>query len=371
MRELKVLYITLRADHGGGPKHLLDLLSGLDLSISAFVACPAEPPYHRLFTDKVGESRVLEVPHRKFSLRKLLELCRFCVVNGIDIIHSHGKGAGIYSRLVGLLTARIVVHTYHGIHVNGMPWLPRVFYQTIEATLGIITNAAVAVSETEARVALSQRFINRSRLHVIFNGVAEDPAMRRETPTRSTKVISTVTRFDYAKNPDLLLSVIFSLKDNPEWRFVIIGDGDGRVALQREIAEASLSDRVNFTGFVDNPRQLIAESTFYLSTSRWEGLPLSVLEAMSLGIPPVLTRVTGNLDCISDGVSGIFYSEHNPQEAINKILNLGNNPEAYTAMSKAARLEVKNRFSVHSMTEQTLKLYHDVACTKGQQSDNP
>jgi hypothetical protein len=80
------------------------------------VACPEEPPYYARFVSLVGAGNVYTIPHRQFSVKSVAVLRRAVRDRGIDIIHSHGLGAGLYGRLLACLSGKPSVHTYHGFH---------------------------------------------------------------------------------------------------------------------------------------------------------------------------------------------------------------------------------------------------------------
>src|SRR5215469_11131642 len=99
---MRVLMISLRSDHGGGPRHIELLLKYLSHGIEAHVACPNDPPYGERLRTLCG-GRAFELPHRRFKLRAALQLARYTTRAGINIIHTHGKGASVYGRLVSAL----------------------------------------------------------------------------------------------------------------------------------------------------------------------------------------------------------------------------------------------------------------------------
>lgn len=95
-----IIYVTARADYGGGPEHVLTLVKGLRSRYRLFIACPKDRPYCDLYESLLEPGKMFEIPHRRFSIIKLLQLAFFIRSRGIGIVHSHGKGAGIYSRLL-------------------------------------------------------------------------------------------------------------------------------------------------------------------------------------------------------------------------------------------------------------------------------
>jgi len=104
-----ILIITSRADFGGGPEHIFQLINQLINGYNFFIACPKDFPYYERYSQLVGEDNIFEIPHRKINVFSILKLSSFIGKNKIDLIHSHGKGAGIYSRLLFFLTGKPIV----------------------------------------------------------------------------------------------------------------------------------------------------------------------------------------------------------------------------------------------------------------------
>ena len=92
---MKILFITLRADYGGEPKHVDLLINNLSSEIEIFLACPEDKLYYDLWNKSKKVKDIFALPHRKFSIKKLLELNKFVKDNDIKIIYSRSKGAGI------------------------------------------------------------------------------------------------------------------------------------------------------------------------------------------------------------------------------------------------------------------------------------
>ena len=97
---LRVLHITSRSDFGGGPEHLYQQILLQKSEINLFVAAPKQYPYFNKFRDITGEKNICRIDDRSFSIFDLIKLKNFVRKNKINLIHSHGKGAGLYSRLL-------------------------------------------------------------------------------------------------------------------------------------------------------------------------------------------------------------------------------------------------------------------------------
>ena len=170
-----ILQITLRADIGGGPEHLYRLVKGFLPNINCFIAAPNDEPYYNLFKEIVGENNLIEIPHRKFELSSLFLLRNVVKNKSISIIHSHGKGAGIYSRLLGILTRKKVIHTFHGFHIGNYNSVQKKLYILLEKLLSKFTDKIITVSEGEKQEILDAGICNSRKIVVITNGVEIQP----------------------------------------------------------------------------------------------------------------------------------------------------------------------------------------------------
>lgn len=361
---MKILFITLRADHGGGPKHVDLLINNLSNDIEAYLACPQDKPYYYLWSESKRVKGMFALPHRKFSIRKLLELNNFIKNNNIEIIHSHGKGAGIYSRVLKILNPGLkVIHTLHGVHMGEYGFFKKKVYIFLERFLALITDKFINVSNSEKNICLHYKLFKKNKSEIIYNGIK---ALLREDNSRKKfnlygkKVVTTISRFDYAKNMALAYEIAKNFKDGADIIFLWLGDGGDRVKFE----SMAKKDGVNiiFTGFTNEIAAYLSATDIYLSTSRWEGLPYALIEAQSLGIPIVATNVVGNNEVVENGKSGFLFE--NMQQACQDIEILLNDEKVYSRMQKGALLNFKDKFEIDVMVCKIEKIYKKVLQNK-------
>jgi glycosyltransferase involved in cell wall biosynthesis len=291
---------------------MLSLAAGCLGAYEFYFALPAGGVFFDKAINLVGQDRVFEIPHRRLELPALLKILRICNARGIDVVHSHGKGAGIYARALHLLSGVKAIHTLHGIHDGAYGRFGRFFYRMYEKCGLFFTNALICVSPSEFQQFISMVGDNK-KIHTILNGT--EPYEGELASPRSNKIVI-VARFTYQKNIDEVLDIAEAM---PEHCFEIFGDGEDFLRIQRALDSRAIGNVV-LHGAVTNVRDVIADASVFLSTARWEGLPLAPLEAMSVGVPVVASFVPGNKDAVIDGESGFLYPLGDIGDAKEKIL---------------------------------------------------
>lgn len=326
----KVLYITARSDFGGGPKHVHELVESIE-NVECYIVSPKTEPYYSIYK-KIAKSHI-EIAHRRFSIFKLAEILLFCKLNSISIIHSHGRGAGIYSRLLGLFGFK-VVHTFHGVHKPKSMKENLVLF--IESILKHVTDTFISVSETEKINALNLGLANRSNIVVINNGIDLSSINTKER--NSTKVLGTLTRFDPHKNNMELLSF---LKGLGEYELIIGGDGEQKDEIQNFIRKNNLDDRVKLVGFVENKEEFFNRIDIFVSASLGEGLPYAILEAMAYKKKIVASDVTGHRDLLTT----------------NDLYELGNFQSFKDKISRKRTSYDMSKFDINYMSKKIFETY--------------
>ncbi|MFC6999323.1 glycosyltransferase [Rufibacter roseus] len=358
MAPKKILLLTVRADHGGGPKHLDILLNYLSESFSLFVACPKDKPFFQIWQTNPAVKAMIEVPHRKFTLSALFKLRQFIIDQEIEIVHSHGKGAGVYSRLLkATLPSLKVLHTFHGVHVQEYGVLSKAMYTFYEKLVKPLTNKFINVSEGEKNACLALGLLDQKRQVTVYNGIPAAPALKAPTSRLNQKfVIISISRFDYQKNMGLQYEIAKAMAPFQHVQFWWVGDGPEKEFLERKAKEENLNN-ITFLGFQNNPGQFLQEAQVYLSTSRWEGLPLALLEAASYGLPIVATNVTGNNEVVEHEVNGFLFNEDALTSVTDYLLQLESDSDLYKKMSLSSLEIFEQKFTTNTMIQKTEKVY--------------
>jgi len=371
MAPLRILELIVSTGFGGGPTHVLELVRHLPRpEFAATVAGPAGGPYGGLFV----ESGVpfVDIRTDRLAIRPFLEVLRLIRRDGIDLVHSHGKGAGLYGRLAARRAGIPAIHTFHGIHHADYPAGLGRAYLGLERGLARITQAIVHVSESQALEAAGLGLAPAERSHVIVNGIdaarVAGAAMTREAARQALQlepealVIGTVARFDPVKALDTLLRAFAIVAAaQPDARMVLLGDGPEASRLRSLAAALGIESRVRFPGFIAGASRLLPAFDLYGSASRKEGLPLALLEAMACGLPVVATRVPGHMDVVEQGVTGLLVAPDDPYALGRALRDLMAEPAGRKAMGQGGRQRVQHRFAASRMAAETAGLYRSVA----------
>lgn len=320
---LRVLHVSGRSDHGGGPEHILQVIGAALPGIDHHIACPDDGVYWGRFSNLLGAERMCPIPQRSISGRAFWRLRSFARANDIGVIHSHGTCAGAYSRILGLSLGIPVVHTFHGVPVTNS--LKHGVYNLAERLLGRLTHCGVAVSAGEADLVHARWRHYRGKLAVVPNGIdlgGEAPAWAPWPVDGPLRIVS-FTRRNHQKHPELLAEIarVLHLLGVP-FRIDAFGENLDCPTLTAEARRRGVVDRLNFHASTDAPARVLAGAHIYLSTSRWEGMPLAVLEAWRSGLVVVASDVVGNRDLVRDGHSGRLFSAGNGRQAARIIRDL-------------------------------------------------
>lgn len=268
-------------------------------------------------------------------------------IDDIDIIHLHSSKAGFLGRIVSFLLGKSsrTIYTPHAISFLRLDVSPkkRKIFIWMERFASFFGGKIVACSQSEKEAIEEQGIKN---VTFINNGIKPLKIEKKENISNKITIIS-VGRLSIQKNPKLFNDVALEFIDNPDIQFIWCGDGE----LKSELT----SPNIKCTGWIERKKleNYLANADIYLSTSLWEGLPLSVLEAMSIGLPVVLSDCVGNRDLVED--NGFLYSRKN--EACNILKDLIKNNKKIIFYGDKSKKIFLRKFELKLMQKQYYFLY--------------
>ncbi|WP_256988834.1 glycosyltransferase [Bacillus sp. EB106-08-02-XG196] len=374
-RKINILYILGTTTVGGGPNHVYTLLSNLDKKYKAVLVCPNDGPFFEKF-NHLNNVRVKEINIRKVKLVNFIALLRLIKEEKIHLIHSHGKGAGLYSRVVGIIKGKKVVHTFHGIHYHkDQSTLYKVLYLSYEIIMSFFTNYFINVSQSEKLLAEKLKIllpINKSK--VIFNAVDIEELRNQSKISMNNAIYENIKKlkeenyllygmvanFYFAKGHEFLIQSLSLLDPDLKIKLILIGDGplmDEMVELAKKL---NVENRVLFLGSQDGIYNYLTKIDVFVLCSRWEGMPISLIEAMYAGKPIIGTNVVGIKEIVRHMENGLLVESESPTAIANAINLMYSNDEQRKTFGKNSVMVAESTFSLRKMIDEVEEIYDEL-----------
>lgn len=328
MRKKKVLHLLFSDSYSGAEKVVCTIIENMKNNYD-MIYCSKKGPIEETLKKKnisynlVNNFTYSEIKH---------------IINDFnpDIIHAHDYRCAFYASLCKN-NRKLIIH----IH-NNNPWLKTISIKSFVFLLSIIkSNNVLLVSQSILdEYIFKKRLINKSI--IINNPLSRIDIISKKSNDKAIKCydICCVARLSLAKNPERFLKIIQMVSKNNKIKVVWVGDGELKSSIVLKSKEMGLDKIISFVGFTENPYQYLSNSKIFLLTSDWEGFGLSAFEALSLGLPSVVSNV-GGLKKIVDESCGKLCDPDNIRSYSDEIEKLLNDSSYYKEKSKFAILKSK------------------------------
>ncbi len=306
------------------------------------------------------------------DLVALLDLKRRLERIAPHVVHTHSSKAGILGRAAALLArVPIIVHTVHGWGFTPLQSAPkRAFFVGLERLGAFGTSQLIAVSAANAEEGARRRIAPHAAFRVIHSGIkiaryADGPArgaLRRELGIDdATPLAGMVACLKPQKAPLDYVEVARRVRESlPEAHFFLAGDGEQRAAVESAIDRHDLAGSFHLLGWRDDTEQLLADADVVVLSSRHEGLPRVIPEAMATGRPVVVTAVDGSPEAVEEGVTGHLVAPGDLETLAERLGSLLADPERARAMGRAAQARV-GPWDIDTMVRDQEALYRELA----------
>jgi glycosyltransferase involved in cell wall biosynthesis len=265
------------------------------------------------FANLPSQIHVLSLGKQKgFSLRFVHVLNKCLKKIKPDVINTHGERTLIYLLLTRVGKKAKIVHTI----TSDANYRRKSFTAFIRFWIQIKKSNIHIVGITQSIAENAKTIYRTSYVTNIDNGIVHPNDDLFSIKKKYTFIYCGA--FEDVKRCDLLINA-FSCLSIKEATLLMVGDGQNRSMIEALIQKNKLENRVFLTGNVSNPMPFYAQSEFFVLTSRTEGLPISLLEAMSLGLIPIVPNVGGIPDAVKDGKSGFLFDKNSSPEFIARL----------------------------------------------------
>lgn len=364
-RRIRVCHVSMTLRTGGLERLLVDIgrHCNADRFDCAFLAFESlGPPADDLRELGYTVSRISRQDHGRLAF--LNGLRRHLQDGQFDVVHTHNTLPHFYAsaaaRLAGI---PVIVNSQHG-RGCGNSWKARCQFRLANRW----TDCVVGVSEDAARLCRKDDPRSAGRTMAIWNGIDVDRFDFRGPA--SAPVAVSVARLSHEKDFATLLRAVWILvKEHPDFRLKIAGDGAERADLEQLARDLRLEQNVEFLGEQRDIPALLSQAAFFVSSSTTEGISLTILEAMASGLPVITTNVGGNPEIVVDGGTGRLVNPRSPDELALAMRQMLADREVWPVMGQLGRQRVEKHFSIRTTVRQYEDLYLDLLRQHGTLTD--
>jgi len=364
---LGVLYLLETGGPGGAERMLLDLAENVGPGWQAVVGV-MKAGWLRSHATSAGLPCVTVSGNGCGDLGVLQRLVEIIETHEIAVIHAHEFYMSMIGTLVSRATGIPLVVTVHGKSYYPDKRRRRAACRMMAAGAA----ALVTVSEDLCRFFCQTTGTPLARVRVIYNGInlRGGSAARRNNVEllesagipREAKIVGAVGNLYPVKGHlDLIRATRTILKHLPTTHVVILGRGTLHDALVAEAEALGIRDRIHLLGYREDVKEWLGAMDVFTMPSLSEGLPLSLLEAMAAGVPPVVTKVGGMPEVVQDSVTGFIVPPGNVEALADRLSFLLGNPSLATKMGVASRERILDQFTMDRMAAEYRAVYRQAA----------
>jgi len=289
--------------------------------------------------------------------------------NHYEFIHCHTPIGSVIGRVAAHFTHTKVVYTAHGFHFfKGAPLKNWLLYYPVEKFLSRWTDVLITINQEDYQRA--QKSFHTKRTEYVpgvgvelekYNCVAISKEEKRKELfiNKNDFVLISVGELNKNKNHEVVIKALAEL-DNKHIIYVICGQGELKTYLEKVSSSNNLTDQVKFLGYREDIYELLKMSDAFVFPSIREGLGVALLEAMSSGLPCIVSSNRGNENLIIDGINGLVIENYIDYKGFaNAILKIMNNDRAGKDMGEEAKQTVTG-YSLNLVNERMKEIYQQI-----------
>lgn len=371
-KRIKLMFVA-QAYPGGVPVYIETLVKHLDSSkFENILVCSQAyeeerfSPYFSVI-EKVDMERsisITKILKPAWQTRKLIKKYK------PDVVYCNSSIAGAVGRLAAIGCGNKVLYNAHSWAFNmRISNKKKLFYRWIEKFFAFFTDTIICVSNYEKTSALQNHICKSEKLQVILNGVdiaeieqnISNSKLTRESLNipENAYVVGMVGRISEQKAPDVFVKAARKIKDAiPQAFFIIVGDGPDQNEIEKMISD--LGDSFLITGWTTQAIEYMALFDVAVLCSRWEGLPLVVLEYFAAKKPVVCTKIDAVDDMIENDVNGIIVDIDKVSALANSVSTLYSNEDLGKKFAEKAYQTVNKKFDIKNETNAFERLVTEV-----------
>lgn len=367
MKKIKVLHLQLLPLLSGVQNMMIQLLKGMDPNeFEIFVVSKGDGP----LVDEVEKNGwthiTLDYLVREISFKDFKAMIGFYKILKMinpDIVHTHSSKTGFIGRIIARIAGiKLIIHTLHGFSFHPYQnFTTRVFYQLLESFAAMFAHYNVFVNQYEKEFAIHKLGFNPAKSLTIYNGINAYNKIREYPESfnfieNSLNIVS-VSRFSEQKNIVSTIEQAIDIVNMYEnINFTFYGDGELYGLCQKIIKQNKAQDKIFLPGWAKDIQEILLGYDVFLLNSLWEGLPISILEAMSVGLPVIASNIKGNNELVDESNGWLIkpYDLKGLQKVVEQIML---NPEDIALKGKQSLKKVTYIFQEELFINRYVELY--------------
>lgn len=368
MDKIRILFVIDGLEYGGGERVFVQLAAGLQDRHQVFVA---SMPGGR-FEQQVKELGIGFYPvemSRRLSLKPICRIKEIIRNNNVDLVHSQGARADFFARIAGKNagvnhTVCTIATLVEGFNVGP---LRKKVYRSVDKLTERYVERFIVVSTSLRKTLVEKRDIPSDKVVTVHNGIELDqyrPMLDQSILqnqlgiSEDVPLVGAIGRMVWEKGFKFLIEAVSEIvRVVPEAMFLFVGEGPLKRKLEDLAESLKIKERVIFTGFRTEIKDIISIIDLLVIPSLREGFPMVTLEAMAMSKPIVATNIDGITEQIRDGVDGILVPPKNPSALAKAAIRVLKDKKFATTIGLSARERVEKEFSVEKMVAETEKVY--------------
>lgn len=359
LQDQNILFIVRTMGLGGTENVVLQLCEILSGKVNKIVVCSCGGIHEKELQEMgIKHYMIPDIASKNFAnILKSYQTIKFVIKKEkITIVHSHHRMAAFYAELIASKDV-VKIANVHNTFLDKK----KMTYFTYRHT------KLIAVGEMVKRNLTEYFNIPESQVYVIHNAVKPFDGnivpieLFDKERINGNVLIGNIGRLSKQKGMQYFVEAAkITEKTHPEARFIIVGDGEEREKIQQLVESKKMQNKVLFLGYRNDIQNIMIQLDFIVLSSLWEGLPLTPIEAFSVGKTVIGTAVDGTPEIIRDGVDGCLVEPHNPKQLAKKMNWLLEHPDTRRNMEKQALKRYQVEFSFDKLTQRYIKFYEEL-----------
>ncbi len=298
-------------------------------------------------------------------------LCRVMETGDIQVVHCNTPVGGMIGRLCGRkYKVDKVIYTAHGFHFyKGAPLFNRTFLKWAEKIMARWTDAIITMNQEDYEAAKKFKLRKGGKVYLVhgvgitlkdFEGLESVRESKRAELGLQEQDVMLISMGDLVERKNYGTAIrAIAMAKNTSLHYMICGKGPLMGELQELAKELGVENQVHFLGYRRDVRELLRAADIFLFTTKQEGLPRSLMEAMASGLPCVVSKIRGNVDLVEDGVNGYLYSSEDAAGFAQGISELVCDKQKMIEMTQN-NLEKIKQYDVAVVEEEIRAIYAEV-----------